>query len=1198
MRIAEINFPGPLLNALRDGELVVFAGAGVSMGEPAYLPNFKHLAKMIAKGTGKALQDGEEIDRFLGRLQHEEVKVHERAAEILSRDGLKATELHQNLLRLYPNVGKIRVVTTNFDLLFEQAAEDLFDSVLEVFRAPALPLGRQFKGIVHIHGTINRHDEMVITDADFGRAYLNEGWAQRFLIELFSNFTILFVGYSHNDTIMNYLARALPARETDRRFALTGEIANNTDRWHLLGIEPITYPQSNKDNHSALNEGVRGLAALARCSVLDWHRKITVIAKKSPLLDKETEDLMEYALADAIRARFFTKTATNPEWIDWLDERGYLNPLFDNDALDKRDKIFSRWLVEQFAYSYANRFFLLIDKHNTRLHPRFWYDLADRIGRDRETSWNKNILSRWISLLLATVQENINANAPGPIDTDTLLQRIGELCIQHEMLGNLLQIFDTMMGSHLRLRGGFLLPYGDESSEDLLFNVKLPLIGDYHALRPLWNEGLKPKRSQVAEPLLNRVIKHLEDRHITLCAWQKADRNWDPTSDSRSAIESHEQVESSDAIDVLIDAARDCLEWLASNQADTAARWCDRLVCSDAPLLRRLGVHGLSKREDLTADDKIDWLLTNRCLHEWSVRCEVSRAVELVYPEASIECREVLIKAVWACRNPAEEDPDKRKYAAKRLFDWFNQLHQSDSNCNLARQARNAMLREYPSFGDSPDRTHRNRLSSSAMQSLWTPEELLAIRAADFLDDWLSFQNTQWEEPNRREPVDNVEEAATQSFDWGLNLADALGRAEEWGADLWSALISAWSKMELSEDEYRRVLYWLNKTELYPKRNREIAEALYALVKPGGPSYALNLLPRANEIAATLWPHLDQIEPIEERNDWLKLAMDYPVWDLVNFWLSGLSLWRKHQDPRPMGLSDEYRTTLLNIVGDRSLLGKLGRTILTSAFTFLLVVDEAWTQEYLLPLFDPDSDDFQAAWDGFLNGRHPNSAVAAAMADPFLKAVEQINEDLFNQCTQFIEHYIYMLVYFVEDPIDKWIPKFFGYASQELPLRAGAPALFPRDVQETKDCFAAQVGSLLRKMTEAKRQEWWQRWLKCYWKNRLQGVPSVLDPGEVAQMLDWLPHLTSVFPEAVDLAVQMPQGSLRDSWIIEDLNASDENNLWQKHPEPVAKLLIYLWKCDLPEYSWDSVQQLIDKLLPLDISPEHEQELQEIRIQL
>ena len=1198
MKIAGIDFSVDLLNALRDDKLVVFAGAGVSMGEPAYLPSFKRLAKTIAKGTGKTLHCGDPIDDFLGKLQDEGVKVHERAAEALTRENLKAAELHRNLLRLYSDTEQVRIVTTNFDLLFEQAADDLFGSVPEVSRAPALPLGRQFKGIVHIHGTISRHDEMVITDADFGRAYLNEGWAQRFLIELFSNFTILFVGYSHNDTIMNYLARALPARETDRRFALTGEIANNTDRWHLLGIEPITYPQSNKDNHSALNEGVRGLAALARCSVLDWHRKITVIAKKSPLLDKETEDLMEYALADATRARFFTKTATNPEWIDWLDERGYLNPLFDNDALNKRDKIFSRWLVEQFAYSYANRFFLLIDKHNTRLHPRFWYDLADRIGRDRETSWNKNILSRWISLLLATVQENINANAPGPIDTDTLLQRIGELCIQHEMLGNLLQIFDTMMGSHLRLRGGFLLPYGDESSEDLLFNVKLPLIGDYHVLRPLWNEGLKPKRSQVAEPLLNRVIKHLEDRHITLCAWQKADRNWDPTSDSRSAIESHEQVESSDAIDVLIDAARDCLEWLASNQADAAARWCDRLVCSDAPLLRRLGVHGLSKREDLTADDKIDWLLTNRCLHEWSVRCEVSRAVELVYPEASIECREVLIKAVWACRNPAEEDPDKRKYAAKRLFDWFNQLHQSDSNCNLARQARNAMLREYPSFGDSPDRTHRNRLSSSAMQSLWTPEELLAIRAADFLDDWLSFQNTQWEEPNRREPVDNVEEAATQSFDWGLNLADALGRAEEWGADLWSALISAWSKMELSEDEYRRVLYWLGKADLYPKHNRGIAEALYASVKNDGPSYALDLLPQANEIAAALWHHLDQPEPIEETDDWLRLAIDYPAWDLANFWLSGFSLWRQHQDPRPTVLSNEYREALSDIVKDQSLSGKLGRTVLASQFAFLLAVDGTWTQENLLPLFDLDSEDFQAAWDGFLNQGRLNPAVAEAMKNLFLKAVKRINSDLFNQRDQFIKYYIDMFECLAEDPLETWIPKFFQYAGQEHPSETEEHALFRRGVRKTKDCFAAEVGNRLRHMAEAKRQEWWRRWLKRYWKNRLQGVPAVLDPGEVAQMLDWLPHLTSVFPEAVDLAVQMPQGSLWDSWIIANLNASDENNLWQKHPEPVAKLLIYLWKCDLPEYSWDSVQQLIDKLLPLNISPERKRKLEEIKVQL
>ena len=137
----------PLLNALRDGRLVVFAGAGVSMGAPACLPNFEDLANRIAQGTGKAPQKGELPDRFLGRLQHGGVNVHNLAKEVLFPPGLKATDLHRNLLRLYSKTEQARVVTTNFDLLFEQAAKDVFTSSQpNVFRAPALPLGHRFNG--------------------------------------------------------------------------------------------------------------------------------------------------------------------------------------------------------------------------------------------------------------------------------------------------------------------------------------------------------------------------------------------------------------------------------------------------------------------------------------------------------------------------------------------------------------------------------------------------------------------------------------------------------------------------------------------------------------------------------------------------------------------------------------------------------------------------------------------------------------------------------------------------------------------------------------------------------------------------------------------------------------------------------------------------------------------------------------------
>ena len=81
---------------------------------------------------------------------------------------------------------------------------------------------------------------MVLTDADFGRAYLTDGWATRFLMSLFQDHVVLFVGYSHNDIVMNYLARGLPP-SAQPRFALTSEA--DFGRWKLLGIEALHYPR-------------------------------------------------------------------------------------------------------------------------------------------------------------------------------------------------------------------------------------------------------------------------------------------------------------------------------------------------------------------------------------------------------------------------------------------------------------------------------------------------------------------------------------------------------------------------------------------------------------------------------------------------------------------------------------------------------------------------------------------------------------------------------------------------------------------------------------------------------------------------------------------------------------------------------------------------------------------------------------------
>ena len=239
MRLGKIDFPEPLLNSLRDKTLVVFAGAGVSMGPPANLPDFKKLAQEVAEGTGEVLKKGEPIDLFLGHLKNRGTNVHGIAAEILGRDNPKPTNLHLGLLKLWPNEDSTRIVTTNFDLLFEQAAIQNGSSAPISFQAPALPIGGRFHGIVHLHGSVTEPEEMILTTEDFGRAYLteSEGWARRFLVDVFGSFTVLFVGYSHSDTIMNYLSGSLPRDDTTKRYALVGEFEDRT-RWQDLGITP------------------------------------------------------------------------------------------------------------------------------------------------------------------------------------------------------------------------------------------------------------------------------------------------------------------------------------------------------------------------------------------------------------------------------------------------------------------------------------------------------------------------------------------------------------------------------------------------------------------------------------------------------------------------------------------------------------------------------------------------------------------------------------------------------------------------------------------------------------------------------------------------------------------------------------------------------------------------------------------------
>ena len=194
MYFGTLNIPDEILNAQADGTLVIFAGAGISRDAPSCLPDFNGLALQIGAGTSLpfTLDPKEPIDRYLGRLEKKGVSVHSEAHQILTKENPMPNEYHKVLPRLFPDIQKLRIVSTNQDdLLIDGIGEHLAD--IPLYEAPALPLGDKFNGIVFLHGNVRQDPkQMVFTDADFGRAYLTEGWARRFLLKLFEKNTVLF----------------------------------------------------------------------------------------------------------------------------------------------------------------------------------------------------------------------------------------------------------------------------------------------------------------------------------------------------------------------------------------------------------------------------------------------------------------------------------------------------------------------------------------------------------------------------------------------------------------------------------------------------------------------------------------------------------------------------------------------------------------------------------------------------------------------------------------------------------------------------------------------------------------------------------------------------------------------------------------------------------------------------------------------
>ena len=1180
MKTSGIDFPARLLSDLRDGNLVIFAGAGVSMGDPSRLYDFNQLALRVAEGTGTIPADGEPEDRFLGRLEQQNVNVHARVAQVLRvnscGDTPQPNSLHTDLLRLFGQTAPVRLVTTNFDLLFRDGSQQLSTSPPELFRAPALPLGDEFDGIVHIHGAIDHPSSMVLTDADFGRAYLTQGWARRFLLQLFRSSSVLFVGYRHQDTVMNYLSRALPPDDRWRRFALVRSDKPATEHWTRLRIQPIFFPKSPGDGYIHLYDGIHAFAGYATLGVLGWQHRIGTLAAQPPPLGEKDADLIDEALRDPARTRFFTRVATDPSWLQWLDQRGHLDVLFESAELPEHKLELAEWVSKSFSRKCPHELFLLTARHHTRLHPSFWYKLARCIGSKDGTPLSDDDLARWTSLLLTT--------ATVPLD-ELELFRLTKRCAERGLFHHVVAIFDAMIAPRLVLmQHSSWTPEIDRHPSprtDVLLDVAT---ASRHFFERLWREAIVPRLEPLASPLLSRVTARLRDRHRTHLDWKKTDRTYDFDSSRRYAIEQHEKDEFRQPADPIVDAARDCLEHLASSDSGIVARWCEDFATSTVPLLRRLTAHALSVRQDLSPDAKCAWLLGRMDIHDPASHHEMFRVIRQIYPELSDADRSTLIEAIRVYRYPGDEHAQLR--TAARHFDWFEWLNRDAPDCPFLARELEAIKAQFPQLQPSehPDLTHYvSQVVRIDDKTPWTVERILSRPADQWVHDFLTFAPTDPLGPSRNGLLLSIEEAATREYSWGITLSDALVDKTQWESDLWAALLRAWSKSELTNEQRLEVLTRLNEPELRQAHIYPIADFLCESHKPSRDLRLDESLDTANELALDMWDRLAHtVYDTERFKDWLTQAINHPAGNLAQFWIFSLWMTRNSQDPVPTSLTGHYLTALSRIAGDATIIGTLGRTVLCRGFAFLLEADDTWTTDHLLPLFHVEAGqpDSTAAWCGYLYGNNTSIIAIEAMKPMLFAAAGGLhtgfNDEILTE--RFIEAYTFTLFFYIEDPLPQWIPR-----------------LLQNTEEDKLHLFATYVLYNLRQIDGPQRLACWDRWLKRYWKARLQGVPRPLSAEEIDTMLTWIPLLEIKFSQAIDIAIQMPQMNLTTGFVLDEIV---EANFHDTHPEPVAKLMGYLRHCRISPTAWQEAAPAIHQLLESDIPDPLKTSLREILAEL
>ena len=240
-----------LAEELAKGKLVVFVGAGVSKNSG--LPDWKELIKDYAEYRGikeftskEYLTIPEEVFERYGSLKYYEI------AEKRFLGKYVPNSVH----RILKKMDLTYIITTNYDTLIE----DQIKNLQIVSKDEDLPYTNSNRMLIKMHGDF-KNKNIVLKKSDYDNYERNFQLISTLIKGLFTTNTILFIGYSYNDTnvqqIMNWIKEILK-EETRKAFLV--EFTEKDDKEEENGnqINRISLKLLTKNNDEILYADKKG----------------------------------------------------------------------------------------------------------------------------------------------------------------------------------------------------------------------------------------------------------------------------------------------------------------------------------------------------------------------------------------------------------------------------------------------------------------------------------------------------------------------------------------------------------------------------------------------------------------------------------------------------------------------------------------------------------------------------------------------------------------------------------------------------------------------------------------------------------------------------------------------------------------------------------------------------------------------------